>query len=812
MKIRGFRIELGEIETALAAHPGVAQAAVLARGAPGPQGGRRPVGLVAYVAARPGRELTGAELRTFLGARLPEYMLPAIVLLGELPLSPNGKVDRRALSRVAPERAAVGGGSVAPRTATEGALAAIWAEVLGDRVGERVGVEDDFFQLGGHSLLATQVASRVRRAFGVEIPVRALFEARTVAALAREVEAAQAAQVSPALALPLQALPRTARPDGRLEMPPSFAQERLWFLDRWEPGKSTYNLPAALRLSGRLVLEALEAALAAVVARHEALRTTFAEAGGRPLQVIAPAASVALPRIDLTSLLETRREGAALALAREEAARPFDLARGPLLRAALLRLAGESHLLLLNLHHIVTDGWSMGILVREVGEVYGALLAGRLPALPALPLQYADYAVWQRGWLAGEVLAAQLSWWRQRLAGMPPLLELPTDRPRPPVQGPAGGSVPVALPARLVASLHQLGQSGNAGLFMVLLAGFQALLARYAGQDRVVVGTPVANRNHRQIEELIGFFVNTLAMPGDLSGDPAFSALLSRARETALGAYAHQELPLEKLVEELSPERSLAHTPLFQVLLVLQNTGLALPALPGLAVELVEIPSGTEKFDLTLNLEEEKAGGLAGTLSYRLDLFDRPTIERLSGHFANLLAGAVADPELRLADLPLLGAAERAQLVTEWSGTALAGGRESTLHDPLAASLARVPERVALVAEGSHLSYGELARRARRIAAGLRGLRGRGAGPEVRIGLCSERTPEMVLGLLGILAAGAAYVPLDPAYPAERLALMLEDSGAALVLAGTSAVDRLPAGTRIARLEDLLAPDPRAPG
>ncbi len=812
VKIRGFRIELGEIETALAAHPEVAQAAVLARSArPEPQGGRRPVGpvaLVAYVAARPGGELTGAELRTFLGARLPEYMLPAIVLLDELPLSPNGKVDRRALSRVAPERAAAGGGSVAPRTATEGALAAIWAEVLGDRVGEQVGVEDDFFQLGGHSLLATQVASRVRRAFGVEIPVRALFEARTVAALAREVEAAQAAQVSPTLALPLQALPRTARPDGRLEMPPSFAQERLWFLDRWEPGKSTYNLPAALRLSGRLVLAALEAALAAVVARHEALRTTFAEAGGRPLQVIAPAASVALPRIDLTSLLETRREGAALALAREEAARPFDLARGPLLRAALLRLAGESHLLLLNLHHIVTDGWSMGILVREVGEVYGALLAGRRPALPALPLQYADYAVWQRGWLAGEVLAAQLSWWRQRLAGMPPLLELPTDRPRPPVQGPAGGSVPVALPARLVESLHQLGQSGNAGLFMVLLAGFQALLARHAGQDRVVVGTPVANRNHRQIEELIGFFVNTLAMPGDLSGDPAFSALLSRARETALGAYAHQELPLEKLVEELSPERSLAHTPLFQALLVLQNTGHALPALPGLAVELVEIPSGTEKFDLTLNLEEEKAGGLAGTLSYRLDLFDRPTIERLSGHFANLLAGAVAAPTLRLADLPLLGAAERAQLVTEWSGTALAGGRESTLHDPLAAPLARVPERVALVAEGSHLSYGELARRARRIAAGLRGLRGRGAGPEVRIGLCSERTPEMVLGLLGILAAGAAYVPLDPAYPAERLALMLEDSGAALVLAGTSAVDRLPAGTRIARLEDLLAPIP----
>ncbi|HEY0410390.1 MAG TPA: amino acid adenylation domain-containing protein, partial [Candidatus Dormibacteraeota bacterium] len=774
-------------------------------------------------------------LRAGLAASLPGYMVPsAFVLLPALPLTPNGKADRRALARIAPESDAAGAGAgfTAPRDETEALLAGIWAEVLGL---ERVGVEDDFFRLGGHSLLATQVASRVRLALGVEIPVRQLFEARTVASLARVVaaETSAAAQVSRSGALAaiaavvapaLQAVPRGARPDGRVEAPPSFAQERLWFLDRLEPGSAGYNVPAALRLDGPLVFAALSSALSSVVARHEALRTTFAEAGGRPLQVIAPAVVAeedagSLPEIDLSGLPDGRRDEVALALAGEEAARPFDLARGPLVRTALLRSGGESHLLLLTLHHIVTDGWSMGILVREVGEVYGARLAGRRPDLPALPLQYADYAVWQRGWLAGEVLAAQLSWWRERLAGrpaMPPLLELPTDRPRPAVQGTAGGSVPVHLPAPLVEGLRRLGERENASLFMVLLAGFQALLARHAGQEQVVVGTPVANRTHREIEPLIGFFVNTLALPGDLAGDPSFSALLSRARETALGAYAHQELPLEKLVSELAPDRSLAHAPLFQALLVLQNTGLALPALPGLAATLLEIPSGTEKFDLSLNLEERAAdvagianvGDIGGTLSYRLDLFDRSTMARLVDRFTLLLAGAVAAPGTRLVDLPLLTPEERDQL-TAWSGTLTAGDpTERTLHEPLAGPLAEVPERVALVSGTSRFSYGELAGRSRRIAARLRAL---GVGPETRVGLSSARTPEMILCLLGILAAGGAYVPLDPAYPVERLALMLEDSGAALVLAGAGAVDRLPAGTPVLLLEDLLAPVPGLP-
>ncbi len=815
VKVRGFRIELGEVESALVALPGVREAVVLAREeASADNPGKR---LVAYVS---GDGIDPEGLRAGLAARLPGYLVPsAFVLLPALPLTPNGKADRRALAGVAPEQTAgSGAGYVAPRTATETLLAAIWAEVLH---AERVGVTDDFFQLGGHSLLATQVASRVRRAFGVEIAVRRLFEARTVATLALEIEGIQAAADTPSAGVSLEPVSpaREVFLDGRLEAPPSFAQERLWFLDRLEPGTAAYNVPVALWLGGPLEIAALAAALASVVARHEALRTTFIETSGRPVQLIGPvrAAVWNLPVVDLAALPETRREETALTLAGEEAALPFDLERGPLLRSALVRLSPPAarglregdHLLLLTLHHIVTDGWSMGVLVREVGEVYGALLAGRPPVLPELPLQYRDYAIWQREWLAGEVLRGQLAWWRERLSGMPPLLDLPTDRPRPAVQGTAGGSLAVALPEGLTASLYQLaeggisgvsGISGTASLFMVLLAGFQALLARHAGQSRVVVGSPVANRNHRRIEDLIGLFVNTLALPGDLSGDPPFAVLLARARETALGAYSHQELPFEKLVEELSPGRSLAHTPLFQVLLVLQNADMGPPALPGLTATLLDIPSGMEKFDLTLDLQEQ-AGGLAGKLTYRLDLFDPPTVERLFGHFVHLLAGAVADPAVRLADLPLLSAAERAQLA-EWSGTTGTEEREGTLQNPLAVSCARVPERVALVTATAHLSYGELARGARRIASRLHAL---GAGPEVRIGLASARSEEMVLGLLGILAAGAAYVPLDPAYPAERLALLLADSGAALVLAGRSVLERVPAAARVVLLKDLLA-------
>jgi amino acid adenylation domain-containing protein/FkbM family methyltransferase len=826
VKVRGFRIELGEVESALAALPGVRAAVVLARDEAPIGSGKR---LVAYVS---GDGIDPEGLRAGLAASLPGYMVPpAFVLLPALPLTPNGKADRRALAGIAPGTAAGPGhgGYVAPRTATETLLAAIWVEVLR---AERVGVTDDFFQLGGHSLLATQVASRVRRALGVEIAVRRLFEARTVATLALEIEGLQTAAASDAsdasnasnaadarfaaAASSREPASRDPRLDGWFEAPPSFAQERLWFLDRLEPGTAAYNVPVALRLGGRLEVAALAAALASVVSRHEALRTTFTETSGRPLQVIGPAraAGWSLPVVDLAALPEIRREDAALALAREEAALPFDLGRGPLLRAALVRLSPKAatgpregdHLLLLTLHHIVTDGWSMGVLVREVGEVYGALWTGRPAVLPELPLQYRDYAAWQRDWLAGEVLRGQLAWWRERLSGMPPLLELPTDRPRPAVQGTAGGSLAVALPEGLTASLYQLAEggisdiSGTASLFMVLLAGFQALLARHAGQSRVVVGSPVANRNHRRIEDLIGLFANTLALPGDLSGDPPFAGLLARARETALGAYSHQELPFEKLVEELSPGRSLAHTPLFQVLLVLQNADMGPPALPGLTSTLLDIPSGMEKFDLTLDLQE-RAGGLAGKLTYRLDLFDPPTVERLFSHFVNLLAGAVADPAVRLADLPLLSAAERAQLA-EWSGTASMEEPKSTLQNPLAASCARVPERVALVTATSHLSYGELASGTRRIASRLHAL---GAGPEVRIGLASARSEEMVLGLLGILAAGAAYVPLDPAYPAERLALLLADSGADLVLAGRSVLERVPAGARVVLLEDLLA-------
>ncbi|HEX7240318.1 MAG TPA: condensation domain-containing protein, partial [Longimicrobiaceae bacterium] len=541
VKVRGFRIELGDVEVVLRRHPSVRDAVAVVR--EDRPGDRR---IVAYVT---GADVSAAELRAHASARLPEYMVPsAVVVLDRFPLTPGGKTDRRALP--APE-APVGEAYRAPRTPTEEIVAGIWAEVLGTG---RVGAHDDFFELGGHSLLAARVASRVRESLGVEPPLRALFEAPTVEALAARVDALLSGGEREE-APPLVPVPR----DGPL--PLSFAQRRLWLVDRLQPGSPAYNMPFALRLRGALEPALLERALAVVVRRHEALRTVFAAVDGEPAQTALEAVPAAVPVADLRGLPDAGAE--ALRRAEEEALRPFDLAAGPLLRSMLLRLADDEWALLFTLHHAVGDGWSMELLVREVSEAYGALMEGREPRLPHLPVQYADYAVWQRSWLTGEVLERQLGWWRERLAGAPPLLELPTDRPRPTVQGPRGGSVPLVLAPDVAAALRALARREGATPFMALLAAWQLLLGRYAGQDDVVVGTPVAGRTRVETEPLIGFFVNTLALRGDLSGGPGFREVLGRAREATLGAFGHQDVPFERLVEELAPERSLAHSPLF---------------------------------------------------------------------------------------------------------------------------------------------------------------------------------------------------------------------------------------------------------
>ena len=576
-------------------------------------------------------------------------------------------------------------------------------------------------------------------------------------------------------------------------LPLSFAQQRLWLIDQLEPASPLYNVPVTLRVEGALDSAALAGALGEIVRRHEALRTLFAVAGSSPAQVILPAEPFRLPVVDLSGLPADRREPLALALAAEEAGRPFALAHGsaggPLLRGVLLRLAAEDHAAALTAHHIASDGWSMGILVREIAALYPAFLAGRPSPLAEPPVQYADFAVWQRRWLRGEVLDGEIAWWRRQLAGLPPLLELPADRPRPAVRSYRGATRPVRLPAGLTRRLEALARSAGATLFMVLLAGFQALLARLSGQDDLAVGSPVAGRNRIEIEGLIGFFVNTLVLRGDLRGSPPFRELLDRARETALAAYTHQDVPFERLVEELAPERSLAYMPLFQVMLALQNAPVESLEIQGLRLRPVNRAGTTAKLDLLLDLSE-RDGEIRGEIEYATDLFDGTTIDRLARHLERLLAAAVTAPELGVAALPLLTGAERHQLLAEWSDTAVSPAREAAcLHELFEAQARRTPEAVALVDGTREILYRELEQAAERLASRLRD---GGAGPEVIVGVWLERSAGLVAALLAILKVGAAYLPLDPRQPRRRLAAMLESARAALVLSSASLAAELP--------------------
>ncbi|HEX8696157.1 MAG TPA: amino acid adenylation domain-containing protein, partial [Longimicrobium sp.] len=777
VKIRGFRVEPGEVESLLGRHPGVREVVVTAR--EDRPGEKR---LVAYLVPSADAPPSAGELRGWLRERVPEYLVPsAFVALEALPLTPTRKVDRRALP--APEaHEEEARAYVAPRTAAEEVLAEIWSAVLGV---ERVGVEDNFFELGGHSLSATRMVSRVRGAFGVELPLRAVFEAQTVRALAARVEALRSGGAA-LDAPPVVPVPR----DG--ELPLSFAQQRLWFIDQLEPGSAAYNLSVALRLGGGVDAAGLAWAFTEVARRHEVLRTTFGMgADGEPVQVIHAPAPVRLPVVDLSAVDAAERESVVARLANEEAARPFDLARGPVLRCTLLRLGDADSVLLFTMHHIASDGWSMEILQREVTALYGAYLRGEDARLPDLPVQYADYAVWQRRWLEGEVLDRQVAYWRRRLAGAPAVLELPVDRPRPAVADARGASRGFALSPELSRALRELGRREGATLYMTLLAAWQALLGRYGGQADVVVGTPVAGRTRLETEGLIGFFVNTLVVRTRLEGDPTFREVLARVREGVLEAQAHQDVPFERLVDELDVERSLSHTPLFQVLFTFAQQTLGEGGGPRLGEADAAPPpsdSGTVKFDLTLGMSD-LGEQVAGALAYRAELFDAATAERMTGHLVRLLERAAADPDARLSEIDLLDEAGRARVVEEWNATRRDLGADVCLHALFAAQAARTPAAVALVFAGGRLTYAELDARANQLA---HHLRRHGVGPEVRVGVCAERSPELVIALLGVLKAGGAYVPVDPANPAERLAYMLEDSGVPVVLTLDRHLDRLP--------------------
>jgi amino acid adenylation domain-containing protein len=666
VKLRGFRIELGEIESVLAQHPAVREAVVVVR-EDAPDDKR----LVAYLAAREAPLPEVSELRSHLQSKLPAYMVPAaFVELSALPLLPNGKINRRALPAPEGQCPPQEQTFVAPRTPVEEALARVFAEVLQL---DRVSVFADFFALGGHSLLATRVVARLRPLFGVEVALRALFEAPTVAALAERIEVDLRAGTL-LLAPPL----RPALRDG--DLPLSFAQQRLWFLDKLDPDSPFYAIPVALRLEGPLDVRAFEQSLQEIIRRHEALRTTFPTVEGQPRQRVSAEGAVPLRTVNLDAAPPEAQQAEVRRLAEEEARQPFSLARGPLLRATLLRLSGQSHVLLWTMHHIVSDGWSLGVLVQELGALYQAFAAGRPSPLPELAIQYADFAVWQRQWLAGEVLEAQLAYWKQELAGAPSALELPTDRPRPAVQTHRGASHPVRLPRALSNALLVLSRQEGVMLFMTLLAAFQTLLFRYTGQEDIVVGSPIAGRTRAETEALIGLFVNTLVLRTRLSGELTFRELLGRVREMTLRAYAHQDVPFEKLVEELMSERDLARSPLFQVMFVLQNV--PMPALPSGELRLtpVEVERTTAKFDLTLSLAETE-GQIQGALEYSTDLFDPATIERMARHYQTLLEGIVAAPERRLWETPLLAAEERHQLLAVWSETKVAYPEGRWIHE-----------------------------------------------------------------------------------------------------------------------------------
>ncbi|HEY0738041.1 MAG TPA: condensation domain-containing protein, partial [Herpetosiphonaceae bacterium] len=694
VKLRGFRIELGEIEALLARHPAVRETAVLVReDTPGDQR------LVAYLvenqgtteqpnkaraADLPSPAATDAEagrgsgtgtgvratteglsstLHAFLHNQLPNYMVPsAFVVLDQLPRTPNGKLNRQALPAPDSLHSDSDHNLGLPRTPAEELIAGIWASVLGL---ERVSIHDNFFALGGHSLLATQVVSRLRETFQVELPLRSLFETPTVAGLAEAVQAAHATTG-------LVHMPPLARVARDQPLPLSFAQQRLWFLDQLDPDKPLYNIPVALRLSGVLNVAALERSLAAIVERHESLRTTFPLVDGQPIQQIAPYVAMTLPIIDLRSLPADARETQARQLMWTEAQQPFNLSAGPLLRALLVQLGETDWIMLLTIHHIISDGWSMGVLVRDLIAWYTTCVRpdptdGADAPLPDLPIQYADFAVQQRAWLTGAVLDAQLTYWQQRLGGELPLLELPTDRPRPATQSFQGAAYQFLLPKSLSQALTTLSQREGVTLFMMLLAAWQTLLARYTAQEDILVGSPIANRTRQEIEGLIGFFVNTLVLRTDLSGQPTFREVLQRVREVTLGAYMYQDLPFEYLVEALHPDRDLSRQPIVQVLFALQNAPMPPLEVDDLTCTPLDFVSDTAKFDLTLSMWEQE-DGLSGTLEYATDLFDAERIERLAAHFTTLLAACVAQPDQSISTFPLLTAAEQQQRVA-WNTT-----------------------------------------------------------------------------------------------------------------------------------------------
>jgi amino acid adenylation domain-containing protein len=766
VKLRGFRIELAEIEAVLAGHPRIRECIAILR-----EDRTDDQRIVAYIVLRDGEAATvQREAKALAERRLPAYMVPsAIVFLEALPRTLNGKIDRRAL----PPPGETEKGPARPFSPTEEILAGIWAEVLGR---ERVRADDGFFDLGGHSLLATRAISRIREAFHLDLPLTDLFAAPTVAAFARRVDALRGQS--------LVSLPDIVpTPRGTEPAPLSYTQARLWFLNALEESSIVYNLPSAIEIDGPLDLRALRQSLDALVARHTALRTRIVTAGGEIGQVTAPPGAVDLPVIELGEATDDE----ITRLIAEEARRPFALDRDPLLRWRLLHLQRDRHVLIATLHHIIADGWSISMILREAAALYAGFVAGSPASLPELRLDFVDFVRWQREVIGGSLGERQIEYWRRHLDGAPAFLALPTDRPRPPVQSDRGALFHRRIESDLANPLRRLSRQRGATLFMVLLAGFAALLKRWSGSEDIIVGTPIANRNRRELENVVGCFVNTLALRFDLSGDPDFLALLARVRRTCLDGYSHQDVPFERVVETLRPDRDLSRSPLFQVMFVMHETAEPV-ALDGLSVRAREIDSGVARFDLTL-WASEIGDEIDIALEYNTDLFDAATVDRLVEHYRMLLAGIVADPAKPVAALPLLTPDEHERLLLTFNETASSHPSDLTLHRLVERQAWTTPEAEALIAGGERLTYRALNERANRLA---RHLVACGVGADVSVGICMTRKADMVVALLAVLKAGGTYVPLDPAYPADRLATMIEDAAPPLVLTDRRAQSALP--------------------
>nr|QEO74439.1 phosphopantetheine-binding domain-containing pro [uncultured bacterium] len=766
--MRGFRIEPAEVEAAVLRHPDVAQAAV------GVRGSDADTRLVAwYVPRHPDVAVTSAALRDVCTTHLPSAMVPAaFVPVPAVPLTPNGKINRAALPD--PPSVAPAHDYVAPRSGVEEVVCEAWSRILGIA---RLGVHDDFFHAGGHSLLAPPAVAAVEDALERDIPLRTIFERPTPAGFA--------AALDDGSALARSTITRVDRSAG---VPASFSQQRLWFLDQLAPGTSAYNVPLLFRLRGPLDVAALRRALAVLVARHETLRTRFEARAGRPVQIVEDDAEVHLVVEDVETAPDP--EAALRDRLEAHARQPIPLDVAPLIRAHLVRVGADDHVLLCLMHHIVSDGWSLDIVFDEIAVCYSAFTAGEEPELPDLPVQYADFAVFQREQMSGERLDRELRYWREALAGAPAALELPTDRPRPPVQTFRGALHLTRIDSGTAAAVRRLGEREGATLYMVLLAAFDAFLARITGQHDIVVGSPIAGRNRPEIEGVIGFFVNTLAVRVDLAGDPSFAEVVRRVRRAALGAYAHQELPFDRVVEDLQPARDLAYTPVFQVMFALQNAPFDPPRMPGIVPEDITIDKGGTPTDLVVEVAEAD-GGLAVAFTYATDLFDPATIERFARWFVNVVRAAAADPERRLGELVLPGEDERRELLSLSRPPAAA--RPYPRDASVASLVARPvdPAAPAVVDDTGRITYDALIRRADDVAAQLRAV---GVRPGDRVGVCIPRSAELWASCLGVWRAGAAYVPLDPEYPSDRLAFMLRDSVARVVVTTEGLAEVVAAG------------------